>query len=78
MAVEILVHCFVAAAMEGEIVLIGIEAGERAEDEFGRRARLLVDAGLDCEVVHRLHAAGADLEDSENFEGRRCGPLGCD
>jgi len=76
MAVEILVQGFVAPAVEGEIVFVGVETGEGAEDARSGWARLLVDAGLDVEVLHGLHEAGADLEDGERAKGvggERCG-----
>lgn len=73
MTVEILMHCFVAAAVEDQVMLVGVEASEGAEDAFALWTRLFVDAGLDGEVFHGLHAAGADLEDGKGIERGGCG-----
>ena len=61
MARIVLVDCFVDAAVEGEIVLIAVEASAAAEDPAA--AGEFVDSSRDGEVVHGFHFAGADLEE---------------
>jgi hypothetical protein len=55
-------HGFVDAAVESEVVLVGLEAREAAEDTF--IAGLLVDSRGDRKIEHWLHFAGTDLEES--------------
>jgi len=59
MAGKVLVHGFVRAAMESEIVFIILETGEGAKEPFC--AGDFIYAGLDVEVAHLLHFAGAEL-----------------
>lgn len=66
---EVLMHGLVDAAVEGQVVLVALEAREGAE--YSRRSWFFVDPGFDREVEHGFHFAGADLGDGCLGEGRR-------
>lgn len=59
---EVLMHGFVDATVESEVVLIGLETCETTKHTFG--AGLLIDPGGDGKVEHWLHFAGSNLKES--------------
>jgi len=68
MAGKVLMHGFVRAAVESEIVFIILKTGGGAEQSFYTRD--FIDTGLDIEITHLLHFACAELGYFGGCEGR--------